>query len=82
MENEDKMSGENIKCPDMVPEEQKGMTEEERECNHIFQFSTHECVTFSRFYMQEVNTEIQFAVHTDNLSFEKFNFTREDDEDD
>ena len=31
MENEDKMSGENIKCPDMVPEEQKGMTEEERE---------------------------------------------------
>ena len=22
--------------------------------NHIFQFSTHECVTFSRFYMQEV----------------------------
>ena len=31
MENEDKMSGENIKCTDMVPEEQKGMTEEERE---------------------------------------------------
>jgi DNA repair protein RadC len=36
--------------------------------NHIFQFSTHECVTFSRFYMQEVNTEIQFAVHTDSCS--------------
>ena len=31
MENEDKMNGESVKCPDIVPEEQKGMTEEERE---------------------------------------------------
>ena len=31
MKNEENIDGENIKCPDIVPEDQKGMTEEELE---------------------------------------------------
>ena len=36
--------------------------------HHVFQLSAHESITFSRLYMQEVDTEIQLAVHTDASS--------------
>ena len=36
--------------------------------DYIFQLGTHESITFSRFYMQEFDAEIQFAVHADASS--------------
>ena len=31
---------------------------------YVFQCSTHNCVTFSRFYVKKVYTEIEFTVQT------------------
>ena len=32
---------------------------------YVFQFRTHESISLPGFYMQEVDAEIQFAVHAD-----------------
>src|SRR5699024_2565160 len=36
--------------------------------DYIFEFCTHEGVTLTGFYMEEIDTEIQFAIHTDTSS--------------